>query len=268
MRRFLRLLVWISSIYLVLCAAVAAFLADVTVHPYHRSLPANAAIEFRRAAAALKSKVEDVQLEAQDHVSLRAWLVQPQHGNGQAVILLHGLGDNRLGTVGYAQLLLVHGYAVLMPDARAHGESGGNLATYGLLERDDIRRWFEWVSRTNHPHCIYGLGVLRPVIEMALIIARFRYHLDLKHASPADVVANTRVPVLLIHGQSDGNIPLRHSRLIHTRNSRVTLWEVPGADHCGAISVAPAQFEERVVSWFELHKHQGAEPHIQAAAAN
>ncbi|SRR6266498_2431828 len=319
MRRFLRLLVWISSIYLVLCAAVAAFLADVTVHPYHRSLPANAAIEFRRAAAALKSKVEDVQLEAQDHVSLRAWLVQPQHGNGQAVILLHGLGDNRLGTVGYAQLLLVHGYAVLMPDARAHGESGGNLATYGLLERDDIRRWFEWVSRTNHPHCIYGLGesmgaaqllqaldiepnfcavvaessfstfreiaydrmcqhfaagpwagrtFLRPVIEMALIIARFRYHLDLKHASPADVVANTRVPVLLIHGQSDGNIPLRHSRLIQTRNSRVTLWEVPGADHCEAISVAPPEFEERVVSWFELHKHQGAEPHIQAAAAN
>ena len=37
--------------------------------------------------------------------------------------------------VGYAELLLAHGFTVLLPDARAHGASGGSLATYGLLER-------------------------------------------------------------------------------------------------------------------------------------
>jgi hypothetical protein len=60
---------------------------------------------------------------------------------------------------------------------------------------------------------------------------------------------------LLIHGQVDGNIPVRHSRLIKARNSRIELWEVHAADHCGAISVAPAEFERRVVGWFETHEH-------------
>jgi uncharacterized protein len=61
----------------------------------------------------------------------------------------------------------------------------------------------------------------------------------------------TSVPVLLIHGELDGNIPVRHSRLIHARNSNTQLWEVPGTDHCGAISVAPEEFERRLVGWLK-----------------
>lgn len=38
-----------------------------------------------------------------------------------------GLGDS-LGTIGYAELLLGHGFNVLMTDARAHGASGSQLA--------------------------------------------------------------------------------------------------------------------------------------------
>ena len=61
----------------------------------------------------------------------------------------------------------------------------------------------------------------------------------MQQISPEDSVAATRVPVLLIHGQIDGNIPLRHSLQIQSRNRNVVLWEVPNADHCGAISAAP-----------------------------
>jgi uncharacterized protein len=243
-------------------------------------------------------------------VPLRAWFIQPQHGNGETVILLHGLGDNRLGTVGYAELLLQRGYAILMPDAGAHGISGGGIASYGVIERYDIQRWFEWLDRTSHPHCIYGLGesmgaaqllqalaiepnlcavvaessfatfrevaydrmgqrfgagpwvgrsVLRPVGEIALLLARIRYHVDLAQASPEDAVAHSQVPILLIHGVVDSNVPLRHSVRIQSRNPNVALWEVPGACHCGAISVAPEKFEKKVVSWFETH-HNPAEP--------
>jgi len=48
----------------------------------------------------------------------RAWTIRPHHPNGEAVLLLHGLGDNRIGMTGYAQLLVVHAYTVLLPDAR------------------------------------------------------------------------------------------------------------------------------------------------------
>ena len=43
-------------------------------------------------------------------------------------------------------------------------------------------------------------------------------------------MAVTKVPVFLIHGQSDSNIPVRHARLIAARNPQVLLWEVPNAD--------------------------------------
>lgn len=302
MHRYLRRLAWILSVYFFLCVGVAILLTDVTVHPYRRPLTAEAGADAKRTFTSLNARLTDVAIDAQDHVPLRAWFIQPQHGNGEAVILLHGLGDNRLGTAGYAQMLLAHGYSVLMPDARAHGESGGLLATYGILERDDIRRWFEWFDRTAHPACIYGLGesmgaaqllqslavepnfcavvaessfstfreiaydrmgqrfgagpwvgrtVLRPVVEIALLIARMRYHVDLTQASPEDAVANTQVPVLLIHGMVDSNIPLRHSLRLVAHNPQLPLWQVPGANHCGAIAVAPGEFEKRVVSWLE-----------------
>jgi hypothetical protein len=64
------------------------------------------------------------------------------------------LSDNRIGMIGYAELLLSHGFTVLLPDARAHGASGGLMATYGLLESDDIRRWYEWLDSHQRPGCI------------------------------------------------------------------------------------------------------------------
>jgi hypothetical protein len=37
-------------------------------------------------------------------------------------------------------------------------------------------------------------------------------------------------------------IAVRHSERIRARNPRVMFWEVPNADHCGAISSDPDQF--------------------------
>jgi hypothetical protein len=52
-------------------------------------------------------------------------------------LLFHGVSDNRTGVLGHAELLLRHGYNVVMMDSRAHGESGGAMATYGWKERYD-----------------------------------------------------------------------------------------------------------------------------------
>src|SRR6266481_5972064 len=55
---------------------------------------------------------------------------------------------------------LDHGYAVLLPDARAHGESGGEIATYGVKESDDIHRWVSWIYEHDvaSSQCVYGFG--------------------------------------------------------------------------------------------------------------
>ncbi len=104
--------------------------------------------------------LQDVVINAADGAELRAWYVQPRDFNGSGVILLHGITDNREGMAGYGRLFLDRGYAVLLPDARAHGESGGELATYGLKESDDLHRWVSWLYAHGlaPQQCVYGLG--------------------------------------------------------------------------------------------------------------
>jgi len=44
-----------------------------------------------------------------------------------------------VGVIGQSDFLLRAGYGVVLMDARAHGASGGPIATYGWLERNDTR---------------------------------------------------------------------------------------------------------------------------------
>src|SRR5580704_10354734 len=57
-----------------------------------------------------------------------------------------------------AELLLRHGYGVVMMDARAHGESGGEMATFGLLERRDTRAIVDALTTAEMPRNLFALG--------------------------------------------------------------------------------------------------------------
>ncbi len=83
--------------------------------------------------------------------------MRPQDANGDAVLLLHGVVDNRLGVYPFGKWLVEHHYTVLMPDARHHGASGG-LTTYGVREVDDIHRWLNWLENKEPARYVYGLG--------------------------------------------------------------------------------------------------------------
>lgn len=83
--------------------------------------------------------------------------MQPAIPNGNCVIVLHGIGDSRQGSAGFAPLFLDQGYSVLLPDSRGHGASGGELVTYGLWEKYDVRDWAQWL-RQHHCRSLYGLG--------------------------------------------------------------------------------------------------------------
>ncbi len=264
--------------------------------------------EERKAKAAAEEDAvdfRDVDLKTPDGVVLRAWSMLPKQWNGDAVILLHGVSDNRLGTYGYGKWLVQNHYSVLLPDARAHGSSGGELATYGLKESDDIHHWVDWIETFEHPHCMFGLGesmgaaqilqslpkehrfcavvaespfatfrevayvrfgrqfhtgpwlgktFFRPTVEVGILYVRLRYGLNMEEASPEHAVEGTQIPILLIHGLDDRNIPPYHSDRIQSHNpSDITVWKVPGAVHTGAHKAAPEEFEQRVLGWFAAH---------------
>ena len=143
--------------YLLLSILAGIVIADASLELHRLPLRHQQAI-----AAAVRTdfgaELQDVAITAADGVVLKGWFVHPRDYNGNAVILLHGITDNREGVAGYGKLLLEHGYAVLLPDARRHGESGGELATYGVKESDDIHRWVSWIYAHDSPQCAYGFG--------------------------------------------------------------------------------------------------------------
>ena len=143
-------------LYLAGCVAGGILLAELQLHPPR--MPFRHVDEFTRSVRENNhADVNDASVTASDGIILRGWYVKPGNDNGNAVILLHGVGDNREGVSGYGRMFLDHGYRVLLPDARAHGLSGGDVATYGLRESDDIHRWVDWLE-TDQPKCVYGFG--------------------------------------------------------------------------------------------------------------
>jgi hypothetical protein len=114
-------------------------------------------IAYERAAQE-HFEIQDVSIRTADGIVLRGWFVKPQIANGSSAILLHGVSDNRLGMARYGELLLKNGYSVLLPDARDHGESDGQLASYGVREAEDVHEWVTWINKTHSPNCVYGLG--------------------------------------------------------------------------------------------------------------
>jgi pimeloyl-ACP methyl ester carboxylesterase len=120
----LRRIVTVTALaYLGFSVLIGIFLCEATLHPARRPLTSDEGSRARELAAAHHGTLRDVPLQTSDYITLRAWLFTPDHPNANAVILLHGLSDNRVGMAGYADLLLDHNYLVLMPDARAHGAS-------------------------------------------------------------------------------------------------------------------------------------------------
>lgn len=155
--QFVRYLLPLAILYVLGTVVGGIGLGWTALHPPSRPLTQSEETNVRAEAQAAFEGLSSVTLATSDGVKLRAWFIRPQYANGNAVVLLHGVSDNRLGVYGYAKWLLQNKYAVLLPDARGHGLSGG-LATYGLRESDDIHQWLSWLEDAYHPRCVYGLG--------------------------------------------------------------------------------------------------------------
>ena len=299
-----RALLLLAALYIIGTIFGGIGLGWVALHPGRHPLTVQDQHKAEATAQAEKAEFSNVEITASDGVILRAWFIRPAYANGSAVILLHGVSDNRLGVYGYGWIVKNH-YSVLLPDARAHGLSDGELATYGLKESDDIHEWVTWLKESGHAQCVFGLGesmgaaqlleslskeprfcavvaespfasfrevayarfgqpfhtgpwlgrtFFRPTVEIAFLYVRLRYGLDMEAASPEQAVVATTVPVLLIHGLRDRNIPPYHSDRIQARSgSKIGLWNPREAGHTGAHQAQAQEFEHKVLGWFSIH---------------
>ena len=129
-------------------------------------------------------RFEPVSFAATDGVRIDGWWIpaarpagpsagaQPSPDWGKkTVILCHGLGANKANQLVMAQDLVPGGYNVLAFDFRAHGASGGQLTTFGDLERRDVLGAVRWVRRNRPDQSRRIVGVGASMGAAALVAA-------------------------------------------------------------------------------------------------
>ena len=89
---------------------------------------------------------------------IHAWFMRGRPGSG-AVLLLHGVGENRAAMLGRARFLHDAGFTVLAPDFQAHGESLGDHITFGALESKDAEAAMDYLHTANPDERIGVIGV-------------------------------------------------------------------------------------------------------------
>jgi len=141
--------------YIAAAAAIAIF--GIVCFVLAGAVFCQATLHVPRRIGPAPPNAETVSITAQDKATLRAWWLRPSRANGNCVLVLHGIADSRVSSVGFAPMFLNEGYAVLAPDSRAHGASGGQFVTYGLLEKFDVIAWAAWMKSAGCRK-VYGLG--------------------------------------------------------------------------------------------------------------
>lgn len=152
MRFFRRaLIVVVAVVFLALCGVCELFCQSTLKVP--RRYPTVPILSQAGEDPAWRT----VMIPARDRAHLEASFVTPAQHTNKCVLMVHGIGYTRDGMKGFVPLFTSHGYRVLLPDDRAHGNSGGDLITYGVLEKYDVIDWAHWM-RSEGCQTINALG--------------------------------------------------------------------------------------------------------------
>lgn len=88
---------------------------------------------------------EIVEISSKSGSALHGWWVPGKVPGGGAVVLLHGVWENRLRMFSRAVVLHRNGFSVLLVDLQAHGESPGRRITFGKNEGLDAAATVQFV---------------------------------------------------------------------------------------------------------------------------
>jgi uncharacterized protein len=149
-RRFLKLIAGAGF------AGAVILIASVIAVGLFLSAPARAIV----GAAPTDLPVEAVSIASASAsgATLRGWFVPGRPGAG-AVVLMHGVHANRLSMLRRARLFHAEGFAVLLFDFQAHGESTGTRITFGHREGQDAVAAIDYLRERLPNERIGAIGI-------------------------------------------------------------------------------------------------------------
>lgn len=249
--------------------------ANMILHPWRRPLADSPSLAHQEIAF------------RSDGLRLRGWLFPTTAPRRGLIVYLHGIADNRRGAVGIASRFGPKGYDVLAYDARAHGQSDGEVCTYGFYEKRDISAALDAIhardailfgsslgaavalqAAPDEPR-VLGVIAQSAFSDLATIVlerapwfvtggevreaeafAERKASFHVADVSPVAAAARIRVPVLLIHGTADRETRPEHSQRIYAAlTSPKKLVLVPAAGHNDVL--AKEDVWRTIVQWVD-----------------
>lgn len=200
--------------------------------------------------------VEDVKLTSRDGETLQAWFSLAQLGK-QTILYFHGNGGEIADRAERFAAYQAQGFGVFFLSYRGYGASTGSPSEEGLI--NDARAAYDWlmakgidsgelmlVGESLGSGVAVQLAAERPVRALALeapfasaanVAAAAYWWLPVrllmkdKFESLA-VIDKVKAPLLVIHGDVDGVVPLSEGRALFTRaNEPKEMVVVPGGSH-------------------------------------
>jgi pimeloyl-ACP methyl ester carboxylesterase len=99
----------------------------------------------------------------------------------------------------------------------------------------------------------YPASIVRPLAYLSCRTAAWRLRHPLRAGDPLRVVgAIAPRPIMLIHGEADGLIPVENAhRLYAAAQDPKELWTLPDVAHARALEATPHYYSRRVLAYFE-----------------
>lgn len=111
-------------------------------------------------------------LETRDKIPLEIWQSQADSASYGTVILFHGLTRNKSTVLHQATEFCNWGYNVVLVDARAHGNSGGQTTTIGYMESEEVKLAYDYVKNTGEKK-IYLWGISMGAVQVLKAVADY-----------------------------------------------------------------------------------------------
>ena len=185
---------------------------------------------------------EEVWRMSEDGLRLHATFF-PNQDSKKIALCLHGYTSQGMSDyIGLSGYYLKHGFAMFLPDARAHGQSEGEYVGFGCLDRYDLLGWLHWIME----RCGEDVQILLHGTSMGgatVLMARAGYGLD--DCNAAREVRKAKVPMLLIHGSADSFVPCRMCEEIYENcASPKKKLIIEGAAHAESYYKDPESYEK------------------------